>query len=732
MSIKSLSGRIKPRSPSEVSSDRYRHLNLENVEPNLGLPAGDRYFLKGDSDGTRYWSTDIDAQANAFVRYDYITANATAVFDANLASISNTFLDFDPVRDTILVWVNGVLISPGSNTVTGDYFLEANSVILDLPTDPGDIVTIIPINDKGGGGFGGAATAGPPGPPGATGSSFGVVGPTGATGVRGATGTTGSTGPSGPPGIGSTGDVGPSGATGPSGPTGATGPSGATGPEGPTGLPSTVPGPPGPDGNAAAALVIFGNDPPVPAEEGEIWYDTEDTNRAYTYYSNAWIELSPSAGGAVGPTGATGLPSTVPGPTGSTGPSGPTGPTGATGPSGATGPRGDPGQDGVDGIGTPGSPGSTGATGPSGPPSTVPGPSGATGPASTQPGPPGPPGSTGATGPSGPSGATGPASTVPGGPGGPGSTGATGPRGATGATGPPGSPSTVSGPPGAPSIVPGPPGPPGPPSTVLGPPGPPGPPPDTSQFVTTNTTQSISGTKTFSTTVTAGGFLSTSRSFNFDSTSSIYKYLQYSSIREARIDITGWTMSRWIQRAWSDGSTRTYFALTAPNAIFSTSSPGFSGTTAGLVYNHTNDVFGVGYDQGNGILFAGVSQSSNVLFTSSNVYKPIGATFTESSDERLKTNIRNYAKGLTDVINLRPVYYTLLDKKTKEPIGNGVGLIAQEVKQTTMDSMVGEDSDGFYTLNSSELTFALVNAVKELSAKVEELKQEIEILKGNG
>ena len=159
------------------------------------------------------------------------------------------------------------------------------------------------------------------------------------------------------------------------------------------------------------------------------------------------------------------------------------------------------------------------------------------------------------------------------------------------------------------------------------------------------------------------------------------------------------------------------------------------GSSSGMIWNPTSPgQFGVGFLNGNGLLFytSSTTQNPGVLFTNSNVYKPIGGPFVGSSDERLKTNIRNYVKGLTDVINLRPVYYTLLDKKTKEPIGNGVGLIAQEVKQTTMDSMVGEDSDGFYTLDANEITYALINAVKELTAKVEELKQEIEILKGNG
>ena len=134
-----------------------------------------------------------------------------------------------------------------------------------------------------------------------------------------------------------------------------------------------------------------------------------------------------------------------------------------------------------------------------------PGPAGPPGPSVT--GPPGPPGSGGAEGPAGPPGPPGGggAKGDPGPPGSGGAAGPPGPPGSGGAAGPPGPPGTGSaGPPGPP----GPPGsgsagPPGPPGSggASGPPGPPGPPgstPSTSNFVTTNTTQTISGAKTFS------------------------------------------------------------------------------------------------------------------------------------------------------------------------------------------------------------------------------------------
>lgn len=406
MSLINLSGKIRVRDPGNVASDRYRYLNVENAEPNLGLPSGDRYYLRGDLDGTRYWSLADEPNTTPIIRYDYITPSPLTVIDDTIPSIANDYLQFNVENDTILVWINGILISPGGGSEPGDYFLGANSVTFYIPTDPGDIVTVLPVL---GGKSGSQGPQGPAGPQGATGVTLILEGPQGATGLRGATG---ATGPQGATGIGGTGFDGATGASGASGPIGATG---ATGPQGATGIGGTgfngatgATGASGPEGPTGATGPIGASGP-----RGE---------------GSAGPTGPTGATGATGPQGASGPGSTVPGPTGATGATGPastvagpTGATGATGPAGAT----TPGPTGASGP-----IGSTGATGASGPASTVPGPTGATG-------------ATGPQGASGPIGASGPKSTVAG------PTGATGATGASGATGPKGLDSTVAGPTGA-------------------------------------------------------------------------------------------------------------------------------------------------------------------------------------------------------------------------------------------------------------------------------------------
>jgi hypothetical protein len=109
-----------------------------------------------------------------------------------------------------------------------------------------------------------------------------------------------------------------------------------------------------------------------------------------------------------------------------------------------------------------------------------------------------------------------------------------------------------------------------------------------------------------------------------------------------------------------------------------------------------------------------------------------GANWTVVSDARVKTDVTPYALGTAAVNQLRPVSYIYNgDYGTPD---NGViqtGLIAQEVLTTQLASMVGTyvytdpqtgEQTTLYDLNTNQLVFALVNAVKELSARVTALE----------
>ncbi len=91
------------------------------------------------------------------------------------------------------------------------------------------------------------------------------------------------------------------------------------------------------------------------------------------------------------------------------------------------------------------------------------------------------------------------------------------------------------------------------------------------------------------------------------------------------------------------------------------------------------------------------------------------------SDSRLKTDIITISDALTKVNNLRGVEYTRIKTGRKE-----IGVIAQEV-QAVIPEIVKTDNDEDKTLkvNYGHLTAALIEAIKELSAKVKVLESNI-------
>lgn len=100
-----------------------------------------------------------------------------------------------------------------------------------------------------------------------------------------------------------------------------------------------------------------------------------------------------------------------------------------------------------------------------------------------------------------------------------------------------------------------------------------------------------------------------------------------------------------------------------------------------------------------------------------------GGPWSAASDERLKDDIEDYEKGLADLEDLEPVSFRYNDLSGHNDGKTYVGLVAQEVQGTTFSSMVYEDKEtGYLRVDPNELVYALVNAVKELSARVRELE----------
>jgi hypothetical protein len=99
------------------------------------------------------------------------------------------------------------------------------------------------------------------------------------------------------------------------------------------------------------------------------------------------------------------------------------------------------------------------------------------------------------------------------------------------------------------------------------------------------------------------------------------------------------------------------------------------------------------------------------------------------SDARLKEDIRDLEAGLQQLLRVRPVRFRFNGKAGTPAGGEGVGIIGQEMEKIFPEMVQrvphhdadGLDSDDLLVYNGSALTYVLVNAVKELANKVEQL-----------
>ena len=138
---------------------------------------------------------------------------------------------------------------------------------------------------------------------------------------------------------------------------------------------------------------------------------------------------------------------------------------------------------------------------------------------------------------------------------------------------------------------------------------------------------------------------------------------------------------------------------------------------------------------GTGFLIAQTSGgTANGMFQGNN-----SSSWSTTSDRRLKKNIVDNTIGLSAInaIQVRNFEYRTKDEVTElepqnaiEIAGVQIGAIAQEI-QAILPECVKTESTGVMSVDTTNLTWYLINAVKELNAKVEAQALEIATLKGN-
>ena len=118
------------------------------------------------------------------------------------------------------------------------------------------------------------------------------------------------------------------------------------------------------------------------------------------------------------------------------------------------------------------------------------------------------------------------------------------------------------------------------------------------------------------------------------------------------------------------------------------------------------------------------SPSTNVFQIDGSGNTTIGGSLTENSDVSLKENVVTIPNALSKVKQLRGVEF---DKK--ESGEHEIGCIAQEVQSVLPDLVQPRNSeDPLLTLSYTRLTPVLIEAIKELTAKVETLETKVAAL----
>ena len=132
---------------------------------------------------------------------------------------------------------------------------------------------------------------------------------------------------------------------------------------------------------------------------------------------------------------------------------------------------------------------------------------------------------------------------------------------------------------------------------------------------------------------------------------------------------------------------------------------------------------------------------ANAVFqVNGDAFKSAGGTTWSPSDVRLKEDVRDLEAGLAQLLRVRPVRYRYNGKGGTPAGREEIGIIGQEIERVfpEMVQRVPTQLDGdsetvdLRIYDGSALTYVLVNAVKELAARVNGLEHAPARRQGDG
>jgi hypothetical protein len=135
------------------------------------------------------------------------------------------------------------------------------------------------------------------------------------------------------------------------------------------------------------------------------------------------------------------------------------------------------------------------------------------------------------------------------------------------------------------------------------------------------------------------------------------------------------------------------------------------------------DLFG---NNSNGIIYVKNNSDVAKITMTASSGDVTADTFTTSSSKKFKTNIKKLKSGIDIIDKLKPVSFKRKDSKQKD-----IGLIAEEVDKILPVIVKHNDKNEAEGLDYSKLTVVLINAVKQLSTEVKELKKKLKDANSN-
>jgi len=130
----------------------------------------------------------------------------------------------------------------------------------------------------------------------------------------------------------------------------------------------------------------------------------------------------------------------------------------------------------------------------------------------------------------------------------------------------------------------------------------------------------------------------------------------------------------------------------------------------------------------NGFVGLGINPTHHLHLSSDDAAKTTTSTWIVTSDERAKTNITPYNKGLEEILSLEPITYQFTSEAAEQLSINQteqqkrhVGFSVQNVQAVFPEAVV--ESEPYLGLNIHPILVAYSNAIKELNEENQRLKE---------